>query len=605
MAGQRVAAERTLTEQRRGNSRHGMARGSHHRGSDNSARILLIELAKVRTRFRGDATATKLALLAALERTELRRASQLTSLHDHLLFLRAFPDDRKVFEGACRGLAQFAGRMRRISRVTRARLEDGGVAGSVSRHTFEEPIARWLSERFPEDAEIDWAAVTDLDGLEVLFTLAAQRAEHDAVESAAIGMRRWSRAARAGTAETSLAWLMRQLTRYGSSQPLYAALYDQLKVPLVWKLRDAAGSATHNLLPVRRLACRTGFRSPATSVQRWIATPLRQVRRLPLRAAERVLDVTRAALTARCREVYALAHANAAEVYLADLGEGAALAIYGVTAAWRLSLESNYGFLLLSNGVPIGYGGVTLLFRQANTGINIFEAFRGSEAAFLWAQALRAFATLFGTRRFIINPYQIGAGNFEAIASGAFWFYYRLGFRPADPGLAALAQAEWERQRERPGYRPPTATLRRLAGDDLELELHGAPLRDRVPEPWLGQLALRASDVLARAGGRDRGEDAERVSVRVARVLGARGWRRWPAAEREAFAALAPLVSLLDVARLGSRARARLVKLMRSKGAMQERPYALASARNPHFVPGLMRLMRSQAAETPGSALEA
>ena len=220
---------------------------------------------------------------------------------------------------------------------------------------------------------------------------------------------------------------------------------------------------------------------------------------------------------------------------------------------------------------------------------------RGSEAAFLWAQALRAFATLFGTRRFIINPYQIGQGNHEAIASGAFWFYYRLGFRPVDPGLKTLADAEWALQRAKPGYRAPAATLRRLASDDLELALRDAPLRDRVPELWLGQLALRSSDVLARAGGRQRAEDAHRVSARVAHVLGARGGARWPAAEREAFAAIAPLVSLLDLARLGSRARARLVKLMRSKGALQERAYALAVARNPHFIPGLMTLMRSQA----------
>ncbi len=595
MARQRVAAGRALAERRRRNSPRAMAHRSDHHVPVGGARALLAELTRVRSRFRGDATATKLALLAALERTELRRASQLADLHNQLLFVRAFPDDHDVLEAACRGLAQFAGRMRRLTRVTHAQLADSGVAGSVSRHTFEAPIARWLSERFPGDAEIDWAAVTDRESLEVLFTLVAQRAEHDALESPAIGIRDWLRSAHAGTAGTNLAWLMRQLTRYRTAQPLCAALYDQLKVPIVWRLGNAAGSATHNLLPVKRVAYRAGFRSPPANVQRWIATPLRQIHRLPPHAAARVLDLTRAALTARCREVYALAHANAAEVYYADLGEGAALAIYGVTAAWRLSLESNYGYLLLSNGVPIGYGGITLLFRQANTGINIFEAFRGSEAAFLWAQALRAFATLFGTRRFIINPYQIGQGNHEAIASGAFWFYYRLGFRPVDPGLKTLADAEWALQRAKPGYRSPAATLRRLASDDLELALRDAPLRDRVPELWLGQLALRSSDVLARAGGRQRAEDAHRVSARVAHVLGARGGARWPAAEREAFAAIAPLVSLLDLARLGSRARARLVKLMRSKGALQERAYALAVARNPHFIPGLMTLMRSQA----------
>ena len=85
---------------------------------------------------------------------------------------------------------------------------------------------------------------------------------------------------------------------------------------------------------------------------------------------------------------------------------------------------------MFSNGVPIGYGGVTTLGAQANTGVNLFESFRRSEAAFLFAQSLRAFRTLFGVTRFVVNPYQFGRDNEEALASGAYWFYDRLGFRP-------------------------------------------------------------------------------------------------------------------------------------------------------------------------------
>lgn len=62
---------------------------------------------------------------------------------------------------------------------------------------------------------------------------------------------------------------------------------------------------------------------------------------------------------------------------------------------------------------------------------------RGREAAWLWAGALRAFATCFGVRRFVVNPVQIGEDNADAIASGAFWFYWRLGFRPVGARIAA------------------------------------------------------------------------------------------------------------------------------------------------------------------------
>jgi hypothetical protein len=323
-----------------------------------------------------------------------------------------------------------------------------------------------------------------------------------------------------------------------------------------------------------------------------IAAPLERIELLDRRRGEQVIDVTRAALTARCREVYAISYANPDEVHLADLGEGTAVALIGVLPARRLSLESNYGYLLLSNGVPIGYAGVTPLYRQANTGINIFEPFRGSEAAFLCAQTLRAFRTLFGVDRFVLNPYQIGAGNREAIESGAFWFYYRLGFRPVVRELAALAAAEHRRQLARPRHRTDEATLRRLAQSDVELVLPGARRRDRFAESWLADLSVLASAELARADGGSRERDSARVAARIARALGVRNLARWPRAEREAFVSLAPLVALLDLQSLDTRGCEGLVRVLRAKGAAQERPYVRAAAANPHFLPGLMAVAR-------------
>ncbi len=224
----------------------------------------------------------------------------------------------------------------------------------------------------------------------------------------------------------------------------FAAAWDAAEVPLRWALADSKRSTTHARLNVRP-KWRSGFRRLAGSAPQELVRPLESIRLLPRREAVRVIDLARSALAARSREVHAMNYANPAEVHLADLGEGVELAVIGVPPRERLLLEANYGYLLLSNGVPIGYGGVSPLFRQANTGINVFDPFRGSEAAFLWVQTLRAFRTLFGVRRFIINGYQFGAGNSEAIASGAYWFYWRLGFRPSLPENVALAAEEGAR----------------------------------------------------------------------------------------------------------------------------------------------------------------
>jgi hypothetical protein len=555
--------------------------------------MLLARLAAARNRYTPGVADEKLELVAALTVRRLRRAGELAALHSHLLFLKAFPDNAAVRAAAQHALAAFTKRMRALPGRELARLEDSGLVGSVSRHTFEAPIARWVAGRFGADAEIDWRNIDDASGVEFLLGLVIARSEQDGLESERLTARQWLRRAKGAARTTDLVWLLRELTRQRATRSSWQALYDRAEVPVRWRLRDIAGAATGNEIRTPAIHFRhRGLRRLPPDPKRLIATPLQAIALLDPRRGESLIDATRAALTTRCREVYAISHANPDEVYFADLGEGTALALIGVLPARRLSLESNYGYLLLSNGVPIGYAGVTPLYRQANTGINIFEPFRGSEAAFLCAQTLRAFRTLFGVNRFLLNPYQIGAGNREAIESGAFWFYYRLGFRPVVRGLAALAAAERRRQLASPRHRTDAATLRRLAQADVELVLPGAQARDRFSETWLTDLSLLASEQLAGAGGGSRTRDAEVLAARIASALGIRGLSRWSAAEREALSALAPLLALLDLDSLDARARAGLLRLVRAKGAAREAPYVRAAATDPHFLPGLMALAR-------------
>jgi hypothetical protein len=56
-----------------------------------------------------------------------------------------------------------------------------------------------------------------------------------------------------------------------------------------------------------------------------------------------------------------------------------------------------------------------------------------------------------GLSCFTVDPYQIGYHNEEAIESGAFWFYRKLGFRPLRPELRRLVEKEEEKSVPRPG----------------------------------------------------------------------------------------------------------------------------------------------------------
>ena len=237
-----------------------------------------------------------------------------------------------------------------------------------------------------------------------------------------------------------------------------------------------------------------------------------------------------------------MTYPNVDEVWWCDLGEGVALAVIGIAPEHRLTLETNTGYLLIANGVPIGYGGVTPLFRQANTGINIFDPFRGGEAAYLWTQMLRAFHTLYGSERFVINAYQFGAGNAEAIRSGAFWFYYRLGFRPAQradgdargargerasrPIAVPQRRAHAARARHRATSISTCATTIRADYFDEALLPHGGALAARLLAREASLAGRRRRGAWPRRGLRPRARRLRALAVERAATASS-SWHRW------------------------------------------------------------------------------
>src|SRR5262249_21258117 len=132
--------------------------------------------------------------------------------------------------------------------------------------------------------------------------------------------------------------------------------------------------------------------------RREIERPLPLRRATPALAAA-VIDAARLAMATRLRELFAFCHANPDDVLLADAGGaprparagGPPPARPGTPPADRLAFEGYYAYLALQHGVPVGYGAAWQIAGSLELAVNVFEAFRRGESAFIVSQVLRAY----------------------------------------------------------------------------------------------------------------------------------------------------------------------------------------------------------------------
>jgi len=89
----------------------------------------------------------------------------------------------------------------------------------------------------------------------------------------------------------------------------------------------------------------------------------------------------------------------------------------------------------------------------------------------MFCQLIRVYAQVFGVRFFEVESFQFGDDNEEGIASGAFWFYYRYGFRPTEPAIRKLASNEWNKLSASRSHETSGRILKQLASGNLVLNL--------------------------------------------------------------------------------------------------------------------------------------
>src|SRR5882672_12105691 len=452
-------------------------------------RRLVEALAAVASRYSPEDQKQKCALLENLERCVIRRPGTLLQLHETLCFLQAYPDSATLLALVNRALEAFGARVERLG-AARRRLHDSGIAGTTLDYPFGLPMARWLVSRFSPEAEIAWTRFADEDRLDETLSLLATPAEGDAFSEGGMGWRQWLRVAKGGRRLTDLQLLLEVFGRTGLPTETRDWLFESLGLPIQWRPHGPGASRTlARIAPARVFFHEAGLDRSAGNLADALRRPLPALERAPRPLAESLIDAARVAMATRQRELHAFSYPNADDVLVVRPGRGLTLAFIGIAPDFRLPLEAYYGFLALKNGVPVSYGGGWELFGTLDFAVNIFASFRQGESAYLATQLLRAYRRIFNMRTIVVDRYQLGHESTEALRSGSFYFYHRLGFRPRDPDVVRTLGQERAKIAADSAYRSPIPTLKRLAAAEVFLTLPGG---DRAPER-----RLRATDVSA------------------------------------------------------------------------------------------------------------
>ncbi len=483
-----------------------------------------------------------------------RNATAIRAAHDAALFQCAYPQSRTAWRAAHDELAEIAAAM--PSSPHRARLENSGIAGTAIVGAYSLAVTEWLIERFGDSVRLDSITGEPTIMMPILGA-ALDPVEQEALAEEQLNWTQWRRRVLGTEPAAMLRRVVALVQRLGKDGHEREAMFAALQVNLHWDIAADAPVLTQgrfspggrSIVPALH-AAGGGRRTRVTAESAWrLGAP----EAVPLDASDRtrLVDLARGAMTSLLRETDFFSWTHVEETMLFDLGRGMQAALFASVPERKLALENYTGYLLLRNGVPIAYGGAWIVGHQARFGINLLPPFRGAgQSARLTAELLRLYGWRFRISVFVVQPYQIGKHNPDGIKSASFWFYYRLGFRPLQPALAALAADEFAALKP-DGPRTSTKVLRTLADSTLawrsplEVSWHYVSPQ-RLDELVMRSLAaqpahdrtLAQRQAVARLGAVARQPALMRLVLLLAAIEPAGGWTD---ADREQFDRIARL----------------------------------------------------------------
>lgn len=511
--------------------------------------------------------------LADALRQPIGSPGALRELHDLALFAEAYPGNAAIRILAGRLLEkvrQWVIERRAPGTGTLDTLQDSGITGCDCVGSYSLTLVRWLLRSWQGCVEL-FSIDAPLEEALALLRPILPPVEREAIDLPCTDTAELTRNLFGDSSIDQLTSLVRLFDSAIPDEMLREALFARLQVFVRidgaaegFSLTDARGE------PAAAHVHDHGLQRNVDAGGAW-DQPLGAPIRLNKNQESALIRSARIALALMQRETDPITYANAAELF--DMGRGLRIALFHMDTEHRLVFESYVGFMAFKNGVPMGYGGAWIFPGRSKVGINVFPALRGGESAWFFAQLLRLYRQRFRVGVFEAENYQLGHGNPDGLKSGAYWFYYRLGFRPWSRELGRIVAREFERMQQRKGYQPPLRVMKELVADGLVLRIadEGLPLIDTAALVLAAQ-RLAAQDPALRL--------AESMGSAEANACAAFGLSRRDLASPGVAAALRawalPLRLIGDCQEWPSIERNRIGRSLRAKAARTEDAYQAA-----------------------------
>jgi hypothetical protein len=421
--------------------------------------------------FQFDKTAndTKAILLNDLILNVPKKKDAFLQFHHLLLCMMAYPSNQVLLNLVEKTTSQLLQQLSKYPSI-QDKLIGTGLLHTAVECNFTYQKIKHIIQHFPNQVSIH-SASSSIETQKAVLKLILPSVEYSKIHASEKDLKSRISEFHPSKQQTDLEWLLQTIEQSNSDSETKAFLYNQLGVFIQWKVsseKDSVSFLRGTQLPTY---FHTSPLEKKINLEDIIKQKLPAPIKLSLKEKQQLIHSAKMTLFYLYRETEPFTNAKEDDITLFHLDKGISIALFGSSNNKRYSLESYIGYLVLKNNIPASYGGGWIFGERSQFGINILESFRGGESSLIICELLRVYHQYFNATRFVVKPYQFGLHNPEAIKTGAFWFYYKLGFRPENNELRALAKKEEEEKLKNPTYKSEASTLRKYTKSNIALTL--------------------------------------------------------------------------------------------------------------------------------------